>query len=120
MAAAVVSLVHRSPVGWTPITKAALLTSIPTLIRSMSLLLGVAPPDLMRVRARDPINCSGSTAPNAEEAQTNLRSSGPEGLRAPLPRRVVSDREDIRRPGDSSDQTGGQKIRRSGGSQASF
>lgn len=48
-------------------TKLALLTSMPTVVRSIELLLGVASPDLMRVRALGPFNCSGSTTPNAEE-----------------------------------------------------
>jgi len=67
MAPGVVSLAQRSPVGVTATTKEALLTSMPTLLRSIGRLLGVALPSLMRVRALGPINCPGSTTRNAEE-----------------------------------------------------
>src|SRR5262245_39693671 len=59
IADAVVALVHRAPVGSTAMTNSRLLTSTPTLTDSIGRLLGVAAPDLMRVRARGPVNCSG-------------------------------------------------------------
>src|SRR5688572_17597903 len=94
---AVVSLVHVSSEGWTATTTVALLTSMPMLMSATSLLLVVAAPDLMRVRARGPLNCPGSTTTDAEECPSWPTVSQPEDLRATLPPGVLPDAEDIRR-----------------------
>src|SRR3712207_2758238 len=106
----VLSVVHRSPLGCTAMTNVVLLTSIPTVVRSIESLLGVATPDLIRVRARGPVNCPGSPTPNAEERPSCRAVLRPGDKRATLPRGVLSDREDIRRLGV---QEFLQKVRRS-------
>src|SRR4051812_39282551 len=97
IATGVASVLHPSRRGWTAITNALLLTSIPTDTGSIMTLLGVAPPGLMRVRALGPVNCSGSTTPNAEECPGCWAALSPGEQRATLPRGVLSDFEDIRR-----------------------